>query len=97
MKLTIHEFRLPLRHVFTISRESVAVQPTLIAELAQDEFRGFGEATSNAYYGMTIDRMRSDLERLRPWIESHDQIEPEDFWQQASTGTVRGSVCTLRT
>ena len=34
MKLTYQKFDLPLKHVFTISRGSVAVQETLIVQLA---------------------------------------------------------------
>ena len=30
MRLRVHTFDLPLRHVFTISRESISVQPTVI-------------------------------------------------------------------
>ena len=33
MKLHLYEFDLPLRHVFTISRGSVAVQKTMIVDL----------------------------------------------------------------
>ena len=37
MKLQLHAFDLPLRHVFTISRESTEVQPTLIVELVDGD------------------------------------------------------------
>jgi len=36
MKLTLHQFDLPLRHTFTISRGSTTVSRTLIVELEQD-------------------------------------------------------------
>ena len=58
LKLRLHHFDLPLRHVFTISRESISVQPTLIVELSDGEHRGFGEATANAYYGATVERIQ---------------------------------------
>jgi L-alanine-DL-glutamate epimerase-like enolase superfamily enzyme len=54
MQLKLHAFDLPLAHTFTISRESITSQPTLIVELIQDGVSGFGEATSNKYYGFTI-------------------------------------------
>jgi L-alanine-DL-glutamate epimerase-like enolase superfamily enzyme len=47
MKLTLRRFDLPLRHVFTISRGSISVQPTFIVELVQDGVTGYGEATTN--------------------------------------------------
>ena len=42
MKLILHEYDLPLTHPFTISRGSITSQPTLIAELREDELSGFG-------------------------------------------------------
>ena len=65
MQLRLHAFDLPLRHTFTISRESITSQPTLIVELSQDRISGYGEATSNKYYGFTIERMARDLAALR--------------------------------
>jgi len=57
MKIRLHAFDLPLTHTFTISRESITSQATLIVELTQDGVSGYGEATSNKYYGFTIERM----------------------------------------
>ena len=54
MNLQLYHFDLPLRHVFTIARESISVQPTLIVELEEQGVRGYGEATTNPYYGATI-------------------------------------------
>jgi len=60
-KLHLYEFELPLRHVFTISRGSVAVQKTLIVDLEEDGLHGYGEATTNPYYGATIENMAAAL------------------------------------
>ena len=65
MKLTIHRFNLPLTHVFTISRESYSVQETLIVELEEDGHHGYGEATTNKYYGFTFEAMATALESVR--------------------------------
>ena len=70
MKLSIHEFDLPLRHTFTISRESVSVQKTFIVELEDAGHSGFGEATTNSYYGATTDSMRRSVESVRALLES---------------------------
>ena len=72
MQLKLHAFDLPLRHTFTISRESITSQPTLIVELTQDGVSGYGEATSNKYYGFTIERMARDLAALRAAARSDD-------------------------
>ena len=84
MQLTTHPFELPLRHVFTISRGSVRVQSTLIVELTDGTHRGYGEATTNPYYGATIEHMTGALESLQPLLAPVDQIEPEQLWQQAA-------------
>lgn len=84
MKLSTHTFDLPLRHTFTISRESTDVQPTLIVELHDGRHSGFGEATTNAYYGMTLEKMQQALESVRSIVESHDQLNPEQLWAEVS-------------
>jgi L-Ala-D/L-Glu epimerase / N-acetyl-D-glutamate racemase len=80
MKLTLHAFDLPLAHTFTISRESITSQPTLIVELESGGIRGFGEATSNAYYGFTIERMARDLDLVRPRLAGASPDDPESLW-----------------
>ena len=80
MKLTLHAFDLPLAHTFTISRESITSQPTLIVELESGGICGYGEATSNAYYGFTIERMARDLDMVRPRLETASADDPESLW-----------------
>lgn len=82
MQLTIHEFDLPLAHTFTISRESITVQKTLIVELEEDGYRGYGEATTNNYYGFTFENMAAALERVRADLESTTLEDPVTLWQQ---------------
>ena len=81
MELILRSFNLKLKHTFSISRESYNEQPTLIVELKSDGFSGFGEATSNPYYQITIEKMRSDLTKLKPLIETLNTLSPENFWQ----------------
>jgi L-alanine-DL-glutamate epimerase-like enolase superfamily enzyme len=80
IRLTTHDFQLPLRHVFSISRESTSVQPTLIVELSDGTHRGYGEATTNKYYGATLELMRGALETVRPIVESAAPLDPEKLW-----------------
>lgn len=81
MHLRFHPYDLRLRHTFTISRGSVDVQPTLIVELEHEGERGFGEATSNTYYGVSIASMSEHLEALRPQIEACRWEEPAELWE----------------
>jgi L-alanine-DL-glutamate epimerase-like enolase superfamily enzyme len=80
MKLIFHPKELKLKHTFTISRESIDVQPSLIVELKKDGFSGFGEATSNPYYQTTVSMMIEDLENTKSQIEKNDNLNPEQFW-----------------
>src|SRR5688500_16076937 len=82
MELRVHRFELPLRHVFTISRGSISVQTTLIVELAEGTHRGYGEATTNDYYGFTFESMAAALERVRPVIEADALSDPAHLWQK---------------
>jgi len=80
MQLKLHSFVLPLTHTFTISRESITSQPTLVVELIQDGVSGYGEATSNKYYGFTIERMAKDLAALQPQLETTMLADPTELW-----------------
>lgn len=82
MQLLFHRVDLRLKHTFTIAHDSRDVQPTLIVELRDGAFRGFGEATATRYYGITIEGMVSALEQLRGRIETHDLRNPEAFWAE---------------
>lgn len=80
MELILRAYNLKLKHTFTISRESIDFQPSLIVELKSDGFSGFGEATSNPYYKTTVPVMMQDLEKIRTIIEASDNETPEVFW-----------------
>ncbi|RRB01289.1 dipeptide epimerase [Larkinella rosea] len=81
MSLRFHRFDLRLKHTFTIAHDSRNVQPTLIVELRDGLLSGFGEATSNKYYGITIDRMIEALEEIRGLIEASEWKTAEELWQ----------------
>lgn len=80
MELILRAYNLKLKHTFTISRESIDEQPSLIVELKSGELSGYGEATSNPYYHITVPIMIADLEKIRPIIESTANETPEVFW-----------------
>jgi L-alanine-DL-glutamate epimerase-like enolase superfamily enzyme len=80
MKLCLHQFDLPLRHVFTISRGSLTVQTTLIVELIDGPWHGYGEATTNPYYHASLENMTSALESVREAIEAAPLDDPAEFW-----------------
>ena len=81
MQLFFHQFDLQLRHTFTISHDSRDIQPTLIVELREGDMSGFGEATTNQYYGVTVESMIQSLNSVRNLIESYELENTEDFWE----------------
>ena len=84
LQLKFHEFDLPLAHVFSISRESTSVQPTLIVELTDGIHRGFGEATTNKYYHATLEKMKASLETVRAIVEAAPPLDPPQLWEKAA-------------
>ncbi|MDY7395650.1 dipeptide epimerase [Aureibaculum sp. 2210JD6-5] len=81
MQLILRPYELKLEHTFRISREARDIQESLVVELKDGEFSGYGEATANPYYGATIDKMSSDLTTLEPLIKANKELEPARFWQ----------------
>lgn len=84
MKLDILDFELPLRHPFTISRESIDRQSTCIVCLEEDGQVGYGEATTNSYYGVSRERLHRDVRSVSGLLEatSLGELEPSDLWSQ---------------
>ncbi len=80
MQLKIHRYTLRLAHPFGISRSVRTTQESLIVELEEKGLRGYGEATANAYYGVSIAQMEQALENVRPIIESTPVDPPEAYW-----------------
>lgn len=80
MQVILKPFELKLRHTFTISRESYDTQSNLIVVLKDGDYSGFGEATSNPYYGVTVEKMMEDIMALKSKVEGTTQATPEEFW-----------------
>ena len=57
-------------------------QATLVVELSQDGQSGYGEATSNRYHGVSIERMAADLAALRPRLASLRLDDPATLWSE---------------
>jgi L-Ala-D/L-Glu epimerase len=82
MHVRLHKFDLPLKYPFTIARGTVAVQQTLIVELGEAGHAGYGEATTNTYYGATYDLMIAALESVRPQLEATMPADPTILWDE---------------
>lgn len=82
MKLTLHEFDLPMRHVFTISRGSQTNYRAFVVELTEDGRSGYGESGENSYYGASMADLTASIESVRPRLESGELIEPDRLWEE---------------
>lgn len=81
MKMTLRSFELPLRHEFRIAHGSSTMQSSVLVKLEHDGVCGYGEATQNNYYGVTIKGMIELIESARDVIEAADPRQPELLWE----------------
>lgn len=103
MQLSLKKFTLPLKHTFSISRESHDFQDTLIVSLSSDTETssaqvetGYGEATSNPYYGITTESMISEIEAIKKEIEDFELEHPEAFHRfLVEKGLSNFAICAL--
>ena len=82
MRISCRRYDLPLRDPFTISRGTVHVQPTLIVRVEHEGLVGWGEATTNDYYGVTLERMIEALGRVAPRLADCRLENPAELWSE---------------
>lgn len=80
MKLRHKIFQLPFRHPFTISKGTKTHQPTLIVELENFGFTGFGEAPAIQYYQVSVEQMENVLKAKKMFIEKFAYTSPDRYW-----------------
>lgn len=97
MKLHVAGHNLQLKHRFTIAHQSREVQETLIVRVEEGEYYGLGEATTNPYYGITLDNMQDVLETFRPQLLHGEWNTPAELWElgKAHFSTNRFAQCAL--
>ncbi|SHF72829.1 L-alanine-DL-glutamate epimerase [Salegentibacter echinorum] len=81
MKLNFYSYNLELKNTFTISHASRDFQPTLIVALSDGEYTGYGEAAATSYYGVSVERMQADIQKIEPLILENIDLEPEELWE----------------
>lgn len=80
MKLIVRTYKLQLKHPFTISRGTRTMIPSIIVELQENGFSGFGEATENPFYHTTVEQFEKELIQKREIIEIVTSKTPEEYW-----------------
>lgn len=96
MKISIKKYVLPLKHTFSISRESHDFQNSLIIGLSLNGQTGYGEATANPYYKITVESMMAEIETNLSIIENYKFNTPELFHAfLVSKGLSNFAICAL--
>ena len=81
MEMKLHRFDLQLKNTFRISHISRDVQPTLIVELSDGDFVGYGEAAATSYYGVTVEQMAQDIKAVESLVAENLDKTPEELWE----------------
>ncbi len=97
MKIDCKEYQLRLRDPFTIARGTTTVQPTLIVRVQYDGLVGYGEATTNDYYGVTLERMTIALRSVSDQLKGYRLENPAELWRELdpSLSANRFAQCAL--
>jgi L-alanine-DL-glutamate epimerase-like enolase superfamily enzyme len=80
MKCNYFAYELAFKYPFTISKGTKTHQPTLVTELDFHGLKGYGEAPAIAYYNIPVEKMTSDLESKKGFIEKFSLTDPERYW-----------------
>ncbi len=81
MKFNVRRLSLPLKHAFTISRDTMTNQSSVLVELEHDGIRGYGEVTENSFYSHTFESISASLSRLsQSSLERYVVESPLDVW-----------------
>lgn len=81
MQLKFYSYNLELKNTFTISHASRDFQPTLIVALSDGKYTGYGEAAATSYYGVSVEEMQADIQKIEPLILENIDLEPEELWE----------------
>ncbi|WP_029036400.1 dipeptide epimerase [Salinimicrobium xinjiangense] len=81
MYIKLRKYKLELKNTFRISHTSRNFQPTLIVELSDGKFTGYGEAAATSYYGVTVEGMAKKIKALEKLIFEHLHKTPEELWE----------------
>lgn len=96
MQVDLKKYSLKLKHTFSISRESHDFQDTMIASLTLNGKTGYGEATANPYYKISVERMMSEIMALKTEIENFEFTRPEIFHAfLVNKGLSNFAICAL--
>ncbi|NJN28812.1 MAG: dipeptide epimerase [Cyclobacteriaceae bacterium] len=85
MYLKIHEFDMKLRYPFSISRHTYQSQPNMIVALHHRGMIGYGEATTNPYYHITIENLTEQFKLFNTQLENYVFTTPDQLFEDFSS------------
>jgi L-alanine-DL-glutamate epimerase-like enolase superfamily enzyme len=80
MDLQIMPHDLKLKYPFAIARHTYYSQPNVIIRLSDGKFEGYGEASMNPYYGITIESLINAFAKMRAGLQSYVFTTPDQLW-----------------
>ena len=96
MKIQLKKYKLHLKHTFRISRDAHDFQDSLVVCLSLEGKTGYGEATSNAYYKISVESMIAEITAIMAELEEYNFTTPEVFHAfLISKGLSNFAICAL--
>ena len=84
MDLKLYEFDMKLKYPFSISRHTYYSQPNIIIELKHNGISGFGEATLNPYYNITLENLKEVFASINSRLEKYTFETPDILFDDFS-------------
>ena len=80
LHIRYRQSNLKFRYPFTISKGTKTHQPALLVELQFNGISGYGEAPAISYYNIPVEKMISDIENKKRFIEQFSFTHPDRYW-----------------
>jgi len=84
MHLKIFAYDMKLKYPFSISRHTYYSQQNVIIELHHNKFVGYGEATVNPYYNITIENLKENFYSINKRLKNYTFNYPDQLFDDFS-------------
>lgn len=79
----VHDMK--LKYPFSISRHTYYSQPNVIMKLHFQGYSGYGEATVNPYYQITIDNLSATFDEFKQKLADYEFSDPDKLFEDFSS------------
>ena len=80
MQLEIFEFDMKLKYPFSISRHTYYSQQNIVVALHENGKIGYGEATINPYYNITIENLNACFQLMKKRLSNYSFNTPDQLF-----------------